>query len=177
MNKQEILQKIEPLFYERSYKEVSLQDIADIFNIKKASLYYYFPSKQDLFISVLEYSFNEYLWFINNLISRWNENNFQELLNEFLNFPENKKNLFSKINLNWYREESQVLDFIQEKQKEIFDSIHLAFEKKWGLSKERTYLFLVLINQTFNKSWAYGMCDIDSNKISLEIEKIFFNNN
>jgi AcrR family transcriptional regulator len=100
MNKQEILQKIEPLFYEKSYKEVSLQDIADIFNIKKASLYYYFPSKQDLFISVLEYSFNEYLLFINNLISRWNENNFQELLNEFLNFPENKKNLFSKINLN-----------------------------------------------------------------------------
>lgn len=175
MNKQEILQKIEPLFYERSYKEVSLQDIADIFNIKKASLYYYFPSKQDLFISVLEYSFNEYLWFINNLISRWNENNFQELLNEFLNFPENKKNLFSKISLNWYRDENEILNFIQKKQKIIFDTIHDAFEKKSCCSKEKTYLLMILINQSFNKSWAYGMCDIDSKKISIEIEKIFFN--
>jgi len=130
MKKEEILQRIEPLFFERSYKEVTLQDIAHIFDIKKASLYYYFPSKQELYLSVLEYSFVVYLEFIQDLIARWNEENFQKLLHEFIEFPEVKKNLFSKINLHEHDLDTEPLNFIQEKQKEIFETIHDALHKK-----------------------------------------------
>lgn len=175
MKKEEILQKIEPLFYEKSYKEVSLQDVANIFEIKKSSLYYYFASKEDMFFDVLEYSFNKYLNFIKDLISRWNKNNFQELLIEFINYWDNEKNVFFRINQSGYSWSDKALDLIQYKQKIIFDEIHNAFYEKAWFSKERTYLFLVLINQTFNNNWVYWKCELNNEHIPSEIEKIFFN--
>jgi AcrR family transcriptional regulator len=48
MTKQEILEKIEPLFFQKSFKEISMQEIADTLEMKKASLYYHFPSKESL---------------------------------------------------------------------------------------------------------------------------------
>lgn len=174
MKKVEILKKIEPLFYEKSYKEVSLQNIADIFDIKKSSLYYYFNSKEDMFLDLLEYSFNKYLDFVKLLIDKWNDDNFQELLVEFINYWEKEKNIFFRVNQSWYSEWTNFLEFIQFKQKIIFDEIHNAFYKKAWFSKEKTYLFLILINQTFNNNWVYWKCELDNTKIPNEIENIFF---
>jgi AcrR family transcriptional regulator len=68
--------------------------------MKKASLYYYFSSKDTLILEVLEYSFNIYIGFINETINIWNKENFKELLKNFLDFPEKNKNIFSIINQN-----------------------------------------------------------------------------
>lgn len=175
MKKQKILSKIEPLFYEKSYKEVSLQNIADIFDIKKSSLYYYFNSKEDMFLDLLEYSFDKYLYFVQTLINRWNKDNFQELLIEFINFWDKEKNIFFRINQSWYSDSINCLSLVQSKQKIIFEEIHNAFYKKAGFTREKTYLFLILINQTFNNNWVYWKCQLDNDKIPNEIENIFFN--
>jgi TetR/AcrR family transcriptional regulator, transcriptional repressor for nem operon len=100
MSKIEIIKKIEDLFFEKSFKEVSMQDIANDLGMKKASLYYYFPSKDILILEVLESSFNIYLEFINKTIEIWTNENFKELLKKFLYFPEKNKNIFSIINQN-----------------------------------------------------------------------------
>lgn len=42
------------LFYERGYHETSLAEIATRVGIRKASLYYHFPSKQDILRAVLK---------------------------------------------------------------------------------------------------------------------------
>jgi AcrR family transcriptional regulator len=42
------------LFTERGYATTSLREIADRVGITKASLYYHYPSKQDLLVSVVE---------------------------------------------------------------------------------------------------------------------------
>jgi AcrR family transcriptional regulator len=68
--------------------------------MKKASLYYYFPSKDVLILEVLEYSFNIYLEFIHETIKIWTSENFKELLKNFLDFPNKEKNIFSIINQN-----------------------------------------------------------------------------
>jgi len=63
----EILEKIEDLFFENAFAEVSMDDIAKNLNMKKASLYYHFPSKESMFIDVLEHSFKKYKKYINEL--------------------------------------------------------------------------------------------------------------
>ena len=72
--KQELLKKIEELFYFKTFKEVSMQDIANELWMKKASLYYYFPSKEDILKEVIEDSFKDFLDFIQDLIDIWWKN-------------------------------------------------------------------------------------------------------
>lgn len=174
MRKNEILEKIETLFYKRIYNEVSLQNIADLLSIKKSSLYYYFKSKEVMYLEILDYSFQKYLKFLDSLIERWNNDNFQELLSEFLNFWDKTKNVFFKINQSGFDENKAILNFIQEKQEIIFEKVHEALcEKKW-LSREKTYLFLLVITKIFDKKSIYGKCEIDKEKIANEIEDLFF---
>lgn len=173
MTKKEIIKKIEELFYEKSFKEVSMQDIANAINMKKASLYYHFPSKEELILEVLESSFLKYEEFINDLIIRWNNENFTELLEEFLNFSNKEKNIFSVINQNWYKENDDILTNLKQKQKIIFKSIHDAMRKK-GFSKEKTFLFLTLINNIWKKDDVYDFCELDKKNILKEIENVFF---
>lgn len=174
MTKKEIIKKIEELFYEKSFKEVSMQDIANAINMKKASLYYHFPSKEELILEVLETSFLKYEEFINDLIIRWNSWNFTELLEEFLNFSNKEKNIFSVINQNWYKENDEMLTYLKQKQKVVFQSIHDAMEKKANFSKEKTFLFLTLINNIWKKDDVYDFCELDKENILREIEKLFF---
>jgi AcrR family transcriptional regulator len=48
MQKKDILSKIQTLFYNKSFTKVSMNEIAHSLQIQKASLYYYFPSKEVL---------------------------------------------------------------------------------------------------------------------------------
>lgn len=47
-----ILSVARDLFIERGFTEVSMQQIADAANLRKASIYHHFPSKVDLFVAV-----------------------------------------------------------------------------------------------------------------------------
>ncbi len=175
MTKQEIIKKIEELFYDKSFKEVSMQDIASKIGMKKASLYYHFPSKEELIIEVLDSSFHIYFDFIENIIKKWNKNNFQLLLHDFLTFWEVNKNIFFVINQNGYEENDIISSYIKEKQKKIFNTIYTAMNKKVAFSQEKTFLFLTLINQIWREKSTYSTCAIDKTKLLSEIEILFFN--
>jgi AcrR family transcriptional regulator len=54
VGKQRILEVAEDLFTAQGYRAVSIRDIARGCRISSAALYYHFPSKEDLFRSVLE---------------------------------------------------------------------------------------------------------------------------
>jgi TetR/AcrR family transcriptional regulator, cholesterol catabolism regulator len=55
-----ILEVAETLFQERGYKAVAMRDIATALEMRQASLYYHFPSKEQLFISVRERCFDRH---------------------------------------------------------------------------------------------------------------------
>jgi len=57
----EILLHIEELFYSTAFSDLSMEEIAKGLNMKKASLYYHFPSKEEMFLRVLEYSYGKYI--------------------------------------------------------------------------------------------------------------------
>lgn len=67
--KSDILEKIETLFWEHAFAEVSMDDIARKLEMKKASLYYHFPSKEQMFQEVLEFSFGKYREFLMAIFS------------------------------------------------------------------------------------------------------------
>ncbi len=176
MTKKDILKRIEELFYEKSFKEVSMQNIANEIGMKKASLYHHFSSKDILIKDVLDESFLCYLNFIKDIITQWKDDNFQDLLQSFLDFWENQKNIFSIINQNWYVENETILAHIREHQKVIFDTIDEIMHKKANFTSEKTFLFLTLINQIGRKNNIYNACEIDKNRIWMEIENLFFKN-
>src|SRR5260370_36139188 len=49
------------LFGHRSYEEISIDDIAAMADISKGLLYYYFPTKRDFYIAVIQYAAEQLL--------------------------------------------------------------------------------------------------------------------
>lgn len=147
MSKQDILHQIEELFYKKVL-EVSMQDIADTLNMKKASLYYHFPSKEHILKEVIDYSFSKYLDFIKQVINDFNWNNFKELFIKFSEYPKSSNNLFAIINQNWYCESLALIEHIRKLQKEIFENIFRKI-KYWNVIFKRKNLFIFSINPNY----------------------------
>ncbi|OUL33425.1 TetR family transcriptional regulator [Nostoc sp. T09] len=57
-----ILDEAEQLFRKRGYNTVAMRDIANAVGIRQASLYYHFPSKEQLFVAVNERMFERHRW-------------------------------------------------------------------------------------------------------------------
>ena len=119
MKKEEILNKIESLFFELNFKEVSMSKIAELLDIKKASLYYYFPSKQELFKDlILKSSLDFNSFFLESL-----NQGFENFVISYLEYPLKNKNLFSIIDES-YCDDSELKNLIS-KQKLSFEALFL----------------------------------------------------
>jgi AcrR family transcriptional regulator len=58
--RERVLIAAETLFRQRGYNVVTMRDIAEEVGIRQASLYYHFPSKEQLFITVIEQVFERH---------------------------------------------------------------------------------------------------------------------
>ncbi|HEY9637325.1 MAG TPA: TetR/AcrR family transcriptional regulator [Coleofasciculaceae cyanobacterium] len=58
--RERVLIAAETLFRQRGYNVVTMRDIAQEVGIRQASLYYHFPSKEQLFITVIEQVFERH---------------------------------------------------------------------------------------------------------------------
>ncbi len=58
--RERVLIAAETLFRQRGYNVVTMRDIAEEVGIRQASLYYHFPSKEQLFITVVEQVFERH---------------------------------------------------------------------------------------------------------------------
>jgi TetR/AcrR family transcriptional regulator, transcriptional repressor for nem operon len=54
-----ILQRAQALFYERGFRGVSMEDVAAAAGIKKANLFYYFPTREALQLAVIDAASDE----------------------------------------------------------------------------------------------------------------------
>ena len=59
--REEILTSAQQCFAKFGFKKTTLDDIGKMHNLNKASLYYYFKSKEELFEAVLEQELEDYL--------------------------------------------------------------------------------------------------------------------
>jgi len=54
VSKEQILEAAAQIFSHKGYHAASMQDIADAVELKKASLYHYFPKKQVILLNLLD---------------------------------------------------------------------------------------------------------------------------
>lgn len=57
---QEIIEAAQDVFALYGYEKVTMDDVAAKLNIKRSALYYYYKSKDDLFVALGEYEFRKY---------------------------------------------------------------------------------------------------------------------
>ncbi|MDZ8056598.1 MAG: TetR/AcrR family transcriptional regulator [Aulosira sp. ZfuVER01] len=67
--RERILEEAEQLFRTRGYNTVAMRDIANAVGIRQASLYYHFPSKEQLFVAVNERVFERHRFGLQQAIS------------------------------------------------------------------------------------------------------------
>ncbi len=60
VREQEIIDAAQRVFAEFGYKKVTMDDVAARLNITRSALYYYYKSKEELFVAVGEYDFRNY---------------------------------------------------------------------------------------------------------------------
>lgn len=169
MNKQEILNKIEPLFFEWNFKEVSLSKVADILWIKKASLYYYFASKNVFFEEVILNSVERYILFLDSI----SDKSFDEFIISFMEYPNTSKNLISVIDES-YCDIPEIRDLISEKKYFLEKYILNILSSKFWMSETRWFLLLSLIS-SFSKRMCFRNeeCIVSKWEILKEINIIF----
>jgi len=170
MKKEIILEKVEDLVYKKSFEALSLAEIAWELDIKKASLYYYFPSKEILIKEVIEYSFQKYKNFVKECFSL---NKKEKIIENYIDFAHKEKNLFSQINQVGYCSEKSIMMQVEAFNKEIFEIVSRLLREKFSFSEERSFLFLSLLQDISIKKCIFGDCPIDPKKLSQEIISIF----
>lgn len=81
MMQEKILNTAESLIQKMGYNAFSYKDIADVVGIKTSSIHYYYPTKEDLAVAVVDWQLNRLALFLNELKSNTSLSLQQRLLN------------------------------------------------------------------------------------------------
>jgi len=103
--KKHILNSLKSLLDKYSYSYISMQDVADEAGISKGGLRYHFPTKESLFIGLLESFFNEIETNHMQMLDMIDDKSDKAVITTLLNiesFVLNKKNIKVFINLILY---------------------------------------------------------------------------
>lgn len=170
--KSDLLNKIEILFFDNAFSEVSMDEIAKELNMKKPSLYYHFPSKEEMFLSVLNHSFDKYMLQINLLFEA---EDIEEIIIWLISFPIESKNLFAVVSQKWYCKIWLLRDLITEKNKELFWIFLNFFGDKYHFTQEKTIIFQSVINDLSKKYCIFDCKEfLDIKLLVPEIKRTFF---
>lgn len=173
--KNQILEKTEVLFWENSFSDLSMDEIAKNIGIKKASLYHYFTSKDEMFLEILNFSFQKYSNFLDELLdSSFQEknSNFIEIIIKLIKFPYEQKNLFSIVLQKWYCKLDKIREFVIEKNLVINEKFENYFLPKFNINKNRLILLRSIIDDLWKKYCLINCTNSDDIRdIAEEIEK------
>ncbi|EKE28217.1 MAG: hypothetical protein ACD_3C00086G0061 [uncultured bacterium (gcode 4)] len=169
--KTELLQKIEELFWENAFAELSMDDVGKNLWIKKSSIYYHFPSKDQMFYETLEYSSIKYLKFLDEALILAD---MKDIVKSLIDFPFKSKNLFAVVLQKGYCKNEHVKDFIINANLEISKKFTESLWIRFSMNKERIILFRSIIDDLWKKNctiWCGNSGDFES--VANEIVKLF----
>lgn len=168
-----ILQKTEELFWNNSFSDISMDEVAKNIWLKKASLYHHFNSKDDMFIQVLSYSYEKYIWYLNEIFEL---SNIKEIIEKLIKLPYENKNLFAIVLQKWYCHDEKIKKIILSKTEQIDKLFEEKLWKKYNINTVRLILLRWIIDD-FGKKNCIISCPSskDLNLILDEIVSIFFN--
>lgn len=174
-SKQRILKEASKLFSKFGFSGVSMGNIAKKLGITKAALYYHFESKKELYLKVLEDSFERLIKNIEGKISKVKskEEIVFKVIEGYLEFGLKEKNLIKSSFLKLSKEDLEIKNYIIKLRKEI----NLKFENYLeGVLRKKTNFVSILLGtidriiieaSLFNKK-------INIKKVVSQILRIFF---
>lgn len=123
--KMNVIIKSADLFYIKGYKNTSLNDILEVCKIPKGSFYYYFKSKDDLLLHVIDYHKNNILKFFDSSVDDLSIYKLKAFFSQYLN----------QISLNDYKggsalgnlnsELSDINDIVRDKLNDAYFKIEM----------------------------------------------------
>lgn len=146
-SKQRILKTASDLFSEFGFLGVSMEDIAKHLNVTKAALYYHFRSKKELYIQVLEESFQDLTETINEGVSKAKSSNeiISRLIKSYLAFGLEEKNLIKSLILKTPNIDPEIVDYVtrlREKTNRQFQIFLKRFLKRKNLIEKVDLRFI-----------------------------------
>jgi AcrR family transcriptional regulator len=145
MNKQEILDRIEPLFFDRAFAEVSMDDVARSLDIKKASLYYHFPSKDGMFTDLVERSFGRYAPLFESELER-HIGEPRQLLDRLTVLPAESRTLFPILTQRGYCRIEAIRDRILVLESQLLERFSAALSVHYGMEPARAGLLFLFVD-------------------------------
>jgi len=120
-SRQNILKNASELFSEFGFLGVSMSDIAEKLNMTKAALYYHFESKKELYLNVLDNTFEELKKFIDEKISEAEsrEEIIFKAIEGYLEFGLKEKNLIKSSFFKSTKKDLEVADYIANLKKKV----------------------------------------------------------
>ena len=138
-----LMEKAESLFIEYGYKSVSMNQIAEAAGISKMTIYKYFPTKEELFISVLQLLMDKSYDYIDDRLK--NIEGIIEKIDELLKYGIESSRNYSLV---FYKDimdnpiiSAKVLQEKKRKSKEIFIDI-IRTGKKRGEVRDVDEVFM-----------------------------------
>ena len=92
MDKIQILETSEKMFFGKRYTDVKLSSLARSLGIKTPSLYHWFADKQTLLFETVEYSAKKFLLALRGMLEKHDPKAF---ISWYLTYPSKEKNLFA----------------------------------------------------------------------------------
>lgn len=169
-SKTEILRKIEDLFYRKSFSDLSMDEIARELAMKKASLYYHFPSKEAMFTEILSDSFVRHRANVLESLSLKP----RELVRAFVESSSENRNLFSVASQKGYCRIDSIKEKIASLKASLSSECSKTLAERFGWSYAKTELFLSLADSLAQKRCGGGCEDPLPNEIVDETVMLFF---
>ncbi|MFN3604063.1 MAG: TetR/AcrR family transcriptional regulator [Leptonema sp. (in: bacteria)] len=123
--KKQVLEKCIDIFYKQGYRNVSLRDIAKHLKVSVGSLYYYFPSKKELFLEMYK------------MLQEKSKKEFHEILKDCKNsYQKVEKFLLTLLDNPTIVQKQTILlfDLIREDDPENVKKIAFYFIRQFALS-------------------------------------------
>ena len=142
--KEKILEAAREVFFNKSFYEATMDDIAQLSGVKKPTIYYYFPSKIDLASQLLEVNVKKIFGKINEIISTTNDikQRIKIIVDFYINLLEENSKTFiimQRIGYDFMQKEdskkkiNELFEKLRKKQKEagdLFGEVILSSGKK-----------------------------------------------
>ena len=170
--KRKILKTASKLFSEFGFLGVSMEDIAKKLGTSKAALYYHFKNKKELYLNVLENTFQNLKEKIARKIflAKSQKEIVQKVIEAYLEFSLKEKNLIKSLSLKLSKEDLEIKSYINQ----LKEKIQLLFQDSLK-SKESNFISFLLgtVDRIIIEA---GLIDIKLNtkKVTSQIVKIFF---
>ena len=173
MQKDKILEHAEKIFFAQRYSQISLDQLAHDLDMKKPSLYYYFKNKQMIFLEVLDYSQKRFFASFNKILKT---DDIKKLVERYLTYPAQEKNLFAIAAQKWYCAEAIFGKKIAIWKQKVLSKLEEHFSS-YNIKNERVYLLMNLLEKLAMNNCSKDYClNHEIWELVSEIENIFMPN-